>query len=187
MEPVYVEINNWGTNDYPQNRSGRDLLRLCENFYMKSVLLFLKKIGLCVVGSHVDMSNNYCITMSEETAKIYFPELFEPESTKFLRYGVGEEAPIGKFGCPFLELKPKNYGMWVSEKKDTEDEQYSYWTAPELPWLLKELEGGGRKRKRESMTLDIIKAINRPINFVVIGRAEYYIKIGTVFLATRTV
>lgn len=36
------------------------------------------------------------------------------------------------------------------------------------------------------MALDINKAINRPTNFVNIGRAEYYIKIGTVFLATRT-
>lgn len=37
-----------------------------------------------------------------------------------------------------------------------------------------------------SMTLDLNEAINRPTNFVNIGRAEYYIKIGTVFLATRT-
>ena len=137
MKPIYVEINNWGTNYYPQNQSGRDLLYLCENFYAKPVVPFLKEIGLCVVGSQEDMSNNYCITMSEETAKTHFPELFNPESAKFLRYGEeGEEVPTGQFGCPFLELKPENYGMWVSEEKDTEDGQYSYWTDPELPWVL---------------------------------------------------
>lgn len=140
MKPVYVEINNWGANDYPQNQSGRDLLCLCETFYKKPVALFLKKIGLCVVGSQEDMSNNYCITMSEETAKTHFPELFNPESAKFLRFEEDGEVPTGRFGCPFLELKPENYGMWVSEEKDTEDGQDSYWTDPELPWLLKELE-----------------------------------------------
>jgi len=36
------------------------------------------------------------------------------------------------------------------------------------------------------MTLDPNEAIKCPTNFVVIGQAEYYIKIGTVFLATRT-
>lgn len=140
IKPIYVEINNWGANDYPQNQSGRDLLYLCENFYAKPVISFLKEIGLCVVGSQEDMSHNYCITMSEETAKTYFPELFNPEGVRFFRYAEEGEVPTGRFGCPFLKLKPENYGMWVSEEKDTEDGQGSYWADPELPWLLKESE-----------------------------------------------
>lgn len=110
MEVIYFELNNWFSGrDYPD---AEPFLSWMNNDFNQKFRdeAWIKENKLIVVESLVDMSMNFCITATRDWVEQNCPELLSTYK-EFIRQPEGDdEAPYGRFGCPFLEYQEENIG-----------------------------------------------------------------------------
>lgn len=82
----------------------------------------MRKNKLVIVASNVDMSCNYCVTAKREWVEENYPELLT-KYQKFIVNGDDDDAPYGRFGCPFYEYNEENIGIFYME----EDKECNYY------------------------------------------------------------
>lgn len=122
MEIIYFELNDWACGrDYPDAEPFISWMKDDVDIIFRDES-WVKKNGLIVVESIVDMSLNYCITATKEWVQLNCPELLT-KYTQFIRYSEDDDLPEGRFGCPFLEYNEDNIGYHYAELKDDGD----YW------------------------------------------------------------
>lgn len=126
-EVVYFELNNWfsGT-DYPS--SGILHKWMCNDFKQKfRNEEWIKRNGLIVVHSLVDMSMNYCITAKRSWVEKRCPSLFNEKNRKFLRFPEeGEDVPEGRFGGHFLSFDEYEPGLYLDIEEEDSQGYYYY-------------------------------------------------------------
>ena len=120
MEIIYFELNNWFSGrDYPNAEPFLSWMQCNkENKYYIQFRdeTWIEKNKLVVVESLVDMSMNFCITATKEWVEWNCPELLTTYKG-FIRYSdEDDEAPYGRFGCPFLEYEESNIGYHYAEE-----------------------------------------------------------------------
>ena len=69
------------------------------------------KNKLCVVWSPIDMSQNFCVTATEEWVRNNCPELLTKFTDFFLRYPDKYGDIYGRFGNEFLTYGEDNIGV----------------------------------------------------------------------------
>lgn len=125
MKIVYFELNDWFSGrDYPNAEPFLSWMQCNkENKYYIQFRdeSWIKENKLVVVESLVDMSMNFCITATKEWVEQNCPELLSTYK-EFIRQS-DDEAPYGRFGCPFLEYEENNIGYHYAD----EVECNGYW------------------------------------------------------------
>lgn len=116
MKVIYFELNNWSYGeDFPAVEPFISWMGLLPILRHDG---FAKENKLCIVASNVDMSQNFCISASEEWVKDHCPELLT-KYTQFLREPDEDGEVYGRFGCPFAEYEESNFGVtWWSDEDD---------------------------------------------------------------------
>lgn len=127
MEIVYFELNNWFSGrDYPDAEPFLSWMQCNkENKYYIQFRdeSWVKENKLVVVESLVDMSTNFCITATKEWVEQNCPELLSTYKEFIRQPDEDDEAPYGRFGCPFLEYEENNIGYHYAD----EVECNGYW------------------------------------------------------------
>lgn len=127
MEIIYFELNNWFSGrDYPNAEPFLSWMQCNkENKYYIQFRdeSWIKENKLVVVESLVDMSTNFCITATKEWAEQNCPELLSTYKEFIRQLDEDDEAPYGRFGCPFLEYEENNIGYHYAD----EVECNGYW------------------------------------------------------------
>lgn len=127
---VYFEVNNWTPDkDYPDipqftkwvgNSSTDDDWdkdTFCDDEYAK-------ENELVISFALIDMSFNFCVCAKKSWVKNNCPSLLD-EDKQFMAKICGGE-PESRFGVPFLEYKPENYGVHHFAEQEGDD-GYFYW------------------------------------------------------------
>ena len=127
MEIIYFELNNWFSGrDYPNAEPFLSWIQCNkENKYYIQFRdeSWIKENKLVVVESLVDMSMNFCITATKEWVEQNCPELLSIYKEFIRQPDEDDEAPYGRFGCPFLEYEENNIGYHYAD----EVECNGYW------------------------------------------------------------
>ena len=127
MEVVYFELNNWFSGrDYPDAEPFLSWMKCNkENKYYIQFRdeSWIEKNKLVVVESLVDMSTNFCITATRDWVEQNCPELLSTYKEFIRQPDEDDEAPYGRFGCPFLEYEEENIGYHYAD----EVECNGYW------------------------------------------------------------
>lgn len=127
MEVVYFELNNWFSGrDYPDAEPFLSWMKCNkENKYYIQFRdeSWIEKNRLVVVESLVDMSTNFCITATRDWVEQNCPELLSTYKEFIRQPDEDDEAPYGRFGCPFLEYEEENIGYHYAD----EAECNGYW------------------------------------------------------------
>lgn len=113
---VYFELNNWfGGRDYPNDEPFNSWM--CNDLNIKfRDKDWLKENKLCVVGTFIDMSQNFCITTTREWVEKNCPKLLTDYSMFLREPKEGETEVYGRFGHEFLEYNENNIGLtWIDE------------------------------------------------------------------------
>lgn len=127
MEIIYFELNNWSSGcDYPNAEPFLSWMQCNkENKYYIQFRdeSWIKENKLVIVESLVDMSMNFCITATKEWVEQNCPELLSTYKEFIRQPDEDDEAPYGRFGCPFLEYEENNIGYHYAD----EVECNGYW------------------------------------------------------------
>jgi hypothetical protein len=146
-EVIYFSVNNWFCGeDYPPTENfkkwlGHDLNQAFRNDE------WAKENKLCIYCGLIDMSMNYTISAPREWVEKNCPELLTDEEFTYVtcihsasgerreehkkkysdfvdkpdKYGDVEDH---RFGWPYLEYKPENFGVhWYHDPDEYEDEE----------------------------------------------------------------
>ena len=127
MEVVYFELNNWFSGrDYPDAEPFLSWMECNkENKYYIQFRdeSWIEENRLVVVESLVDMSMNFCITATRDWVEQNCPELLSTYKEFIRQPDEDDEAPYGRFGCPFLEYKEENIGYHYADEVECD----GYW------------------------------------------------------------
>lgn len=122
MEIIYFELNDWSSGrDYPDAEPFLSWMQCNEEnkYYIQfRDESWIKENKLVVVESLVDMSMNFCITTTKEWVEQNCPELLSTYKGFIRQPDEDDEAPYGRFGCPFLEYEKDNVGYHYAEEVD---------------------------------------------------------------------
>ena len=127
MEVVYFELNNWFSGrDYPDAEPFLSWMECNkENKYYIQFRdeSWIEENRLVVVESLVDMSMNFCITATRDWVEQNCPELLSTYKEFIRQPDEDDEAPYGRFGCPFLEYEEENIGYHYADEVECD----GYW------------------------------------------------------------
>lgn len=108
---IYFELNNWASGEnYPAEEPFTTWIENDSNIFFDNID-WVKKNGLCVYRSIIDMSINFCITATKSWIENNCPKLLT-EYKKFLRYPNEDGYVYGKFYDKFLKYSEKNIGIF---------------------------------------------------------------------------
>lgn len=117
MEIIYFELNNWFSGEhYPNDEPFLSWLQDDLNIKFLDEE-WVKKNCLCVVFCYVDMSQNFCITATQEWVENNCPKLLT-DYTKFLRYPDEYGDVYGWLGHKFLTYEDVNIGITEIDDED---------------------------------------------------------------------
>ena len=113
MEVIYFELNNWfAGRDYPTDEP---FLSWVSEIKFRDEE-WIKENKLVVVESLVDMSMNFCITATRDWVEQNCPELLSTYKEFIRQPEEDDEAPYGRFGCPFLKYQEGNIGYHYADE-----------------------------------------------------------------------